>query len=500
MIVGWMIMIVTANFDIATQVGNKNVSHLTTNARLGAFPGVAHTFLISFDPNVKPRVSIRNIKSAYWTEKQNNTAEDYVVTPTATHSVLFDVKLGGVSVLPFFEWAKSGTAGAYLCQNTVGKGRVPAACRVQGNFVETTCDTNGCSFTAKVEAHVGATIHVRPTLPVTACTLNASVKFGTFATTLCVLPDTTGVEKSYITGVGGDYQTAFWVDGDTEGRLYVMPEPEDPIEQIIVVFVATILFVLWCEQTIAVSAYAVNVAALLLSPDARQVISLRAGPVAPLKSIDELFDKKSLMPLVYADASSSLAFSLTFYVYKYGTSILNRELVNNYNDQSQILVILLVAYAWFAAGTVWAVLVLGKKEEMSLVKTHVRRVSMLLLARSCFEAHALICIHLHFPPEQLGRFAELIGFFVGIVIPLITARDVYLLARLEATYVTIAATLSHLFLLVYCATNLVYPVVFTSTAVLSYQNGAIVFAATLCTQAAAGGVLIARRKLAAGSS
>ena len=330
---------------------------------------------------------------------------------------------------------------------------------------------------------------------------NASIAHDGKKVQLCVFPTEEKrlsdgrVTHVYETGVSKAYGTALWTDGNATGRLYVTNPAEDPVEEMLLIVVAIVVFVLWCEQTASVSSYAANTATLNATLGQKKTKS--AALTGTYEPLEQLLSPTSVISLVYADVASSLAFTMTFYTYKYGVAIFNDHLINMHPDLSEVLAGTVVGYAWFSAGVVWIVLVFQKKNASlsDALKVHAARAAALVFCRTCFESSVLFVVQTLFPETQLGRFAELIGFFVGLIVPLVAARDACLIYKLGQMYVFVAAAVVALFCTLYSSAALVYPVVHESTAVLSYRNSAWVFSLTLCTQAAFGGMLTAQRKL-----
>ena len=499
------VIVATAHVDLKyATIGSGTLVYATTGARLGSHPGISHTFVVDFGYDAKTVLGYNNGHgSKYWTEINETYVSDLLVTSTTVKRAYFEYDPGVQSKIAFYDFARSHKNGAYFCHDKIDTGKPPHRCTLGGNYVEAPCNADGCAFEAEIEHYPEAVVRIQPSISVVKCTLNTTIK--STGRKLCVTPTGTTVKSAsgkpvhvYETGIGGDYTLSFWSDGNSKARLYFPRDAEDPVEQLMIVLAIIITFAVWIEQTLTLTPYALNVAIrkkLGYMPKPKSKPNVKPSTLSPRRSntatktdnygdLTALFERESLMPVIYAGALSGVATSTTFLVYRLGQSILH-ERTDDLNPYATTLVVILqCAYAWLAATSLWVLVVMPKNSTKfaKLMAVETTRASGLLMVRSLFEVSCLMAFHTHIPKEELGTLAELVGFFMGGTIVIITSRDLYIIAHIKKLPIVGVCVAMWIISAHHALITMVYPVISKSTGTLTYQNGGLVFSTALLIQ------------------
>lgn len=488
--------VASADFAVAeVNVGGGAQAIATAGVRLGRSPGRPYTFLVDFGEAAASALHESNAPySVDWAEPTPGALKDLVVSPTLVLQGTFAAApAAGFSTLAFAELAHDH--GAYICNGRVGVGDAAGHCVRGGKTVQVPCDADGCWTTVQVAGQSTTLARVQGGLLTPACAHRAKLA----GRSVCVgsaaeVTRGNATVLAYDIAVGDTNPLLGWWRGTPGegGELYLQPEPESALELAAWVAVAAVGFVLWCQQTADVTAYAVGASSPGVAPVPRLVC--------------ELSRREQAAPVAFFDIGSALAVTLTLLFVRYGTGLMHESthLLLSAGFR-QVLAVLGVAYVWLATAVLTIVLFvvprwastayLNPSAVEKAAGGHRAAAAATVAARLSFETLCMISIHQTLPRAELGEFPDIIGLFFGLVILVIASRDVALVVATRERGIGLLLCIMWGMLYPYVCFVMLLPPIVQSTAVLAYHNTAIVFALTLGWQAAVAGLVDALRKL-----
>jgi hypothetical protein len=446
---------------------------ITRNTRLGSDPGRPFRFVVDFGFKATSALDGTNeLYSKYW---HPDPPRDLVATPTTILNVTFEPSELGYSTIAFYELATLRTTGAYVCKDEIGIGAVPPHCDLETTFLGS-CNADGCFFDVVGPDKIETKLMLLPSFPPNKCSVN--VTFLGYKDDICAYPATLpGGVEGFVAGMNGESRHAYWTDG-TYAEIYLHPRREDPVERAGICVIATIALVAWCDYTSTLTAAIVSGGAL-------------PAIFAPSKSAS------SIAHVLMADVIGMIAFSLSASAWRRGLTVVHENVYDTLSEAAAYaLIVAQSAYLWYATALAWTILV---------AKQHIKRFENVgshssgaaLLVRTTFETSLLIAIHSQLPREKLGLYVETIGFAFGLVAILVAARDATLaFVRVKDAMITASYAFVLAIVVPYATFAMLLPSVIQSTAVFNYRNASVIFAMTLGGQAAAVGILGAKRRLA----
>lgn len=455
-----------------------NAYVVTRNTRLGSDPGRPFQFVVDFGfDSVSTLDGTNELHSKYW---KADPPQDIVATPTTVLNVTFAESPTGYSTIAFYELARLRKTGAHICKDEIGIGEIPPHCDLETTYLGA-CNAVGCFFDVVGPNKVEAKLLLLPSFPPKKCTVN--VTFLGYKDDICAYPATLpGNIEGYVAGINGESRHAYWTDG-TYAEIYLHPRREDPVERAGICVIATIALVAWCDYTSALTSSVVSGGAF---PD------MLGGKSSK--------DVTSIAHVLMADVIGMVAFSISASSWRRGLTVVHENVYDTLSEAAAYaLIIAQSAYLWYATALAWIILVARRhvKRFEGIGRDGPQAAGIALLVRTTFETALLIAIHSQLPREKLGLYVETIGFAFGLVVILVVARDATL-SVLKARDALITASFAFVALIAipYATFVMILPSIIQSTAVFNYRNASVIFSMTLGGQAAAAGILGAKRRLA----
>lgn len=448
---------------------------VTRNTRLGSDPGRPFRFVIDFGFDAVSALDGTNeLHSKYW---HPTPPRDLVATPTTVLNVTFEPSSLGYSTIAFYELAKLRKSGAYVCRDEIGIGEVPPHCDLETTFLGS-CNADGCFFDVAAPDKTETKLLLLPSFPPHKCTVN--VTFLGYKDDICAYPATLpGGIEGFVAGINGESRHAYWTDG-TYAELYLHPRREDPVERAGICVIATIALVAWCDYTSTLTSAVVA-----------------SSPVPAIFGTPAAASSSSISHVLMADVIGMIAFSISASAWRRGITVVHESVYDTLSEATAYaLIVAQSAYLWYATALAWIILV-GKRHIKRFEHVGKSPAGTALLVRTTFETALLFSIHSQLPREKLGLYVETIGFAFGLVAIVVTARDATLaITKVKDATITASYAFVVLIAVPYATFVMILPSVVQSTAVFNYRNASVIFAMTLGGQAAAVGILGAKRRTA----
>lgn len=468
-------------------VGGEYTAFATRNVRLGYQAGRPFTFYLNFSLAAKSSLHESNNEySSQWSTLaagNGTTVRDLIVTKSLVLTGTFTADAAATASFLSFGDLVSGEGG-YMCRNRVGVGPPPAECtRGAAPTPVSDCSGGSCWVPVTVPDEPLSIAAVQTGVVLAGCVVHGTLG----GASVCLSPAGTVVRggqtyASYTLGFGSaNPEMTWWYDGKGRGEIYVTKPFMKQVEAAALVALATVTFVLWCEQTAVVTTY---------------VKSAATGGVVPPSIHAFSGSGANYILILAADISATLAYGLTAMCYRIGRTIISHEasalLPTAY---SSMLAISACAIAWVSTLLVGILALQQSPPDASADPASVAAYAAKAVSVRCaFEVATLIGIHAFLPSNALAEYSSVVGLLFGLVTMIVLSRDlcfvVWLGARWPAALVAVLWVITYQ----YAAFALILPAVAASSAVSSANNTALLYAATLTLQACAAGVMDALRK------